>query len=231
MAESEEIIKQYRRILNRCPLFSLLDDNELRYALELFDADPVFFKKGELIHFAGNTLNRFGAVLSGRIHVCSDDIEGNRVIMASVLPGGTFGESLCFLKIKEAPCFIMAADNSYVLMLSTEKLYPAAPGETDIKIQKCFTSMIASRALQMNSRIQVLSKPTIRKKLIFLFTELYHENKANTFTLPFDRNDMASYIGVNRSALSRELSNMKKDGLIDFYKDTVKIIGFKEEDQ
>mgnify|MGYP002736651878 FL=1 len=79
--------------------------------------------------------------------------------------------------------------------------------------------MLTLKTLSMNDRIQILSKPTIRQKLMTLFSQ-YAAREGHMFNLPFDRSDMAVYLGVNRSALSRELSLMKKEGIIDFYKNS-----------
>ena len=225
-----DLITEYRDIITRSPLFASLSDKELIYALSLFSAKAVTYKKGEFLHTAGNKLQRFGLVLYGKIQVCSDDIEGNKMIMANVTAGDTFGESLCFLKINESPCYISATENSCVLTLSPDDLYCASPDKENIEMQKRFTAMIATRTLQMNFRIQVLSKLTIREKLLCFFANLVRENKGNTFSLSLSRNDMAAYIGADRSAMSRELSKMKKEGLIDYYKDTVRILKDKNTD-
>ena len=86
------------------------------------------------------------------------------------------------------------------------------------------TAMLAKRALAMNDRIQILSKLRLREKLMTYFTELSREQKSKVLTLPFNREDMAAYIGTNRSALSRELSRMKQDGIIDYEGRTVRIL-------
>jgi CRP-like cAMP-binding protein len=86
-----------------------------------------------------------------------------------------------------------------------------------------FTAMLAARTLTMNDRIQILSNITIRGKLVTLFSQLAARAGAQEFAVPFDRGDMAAYLGVNRSALSRELSKMRDEGIIDFHKNEFKI--------
>lgn len=87
--------------------------------------------------------------------------------------------------------------------------------------------MLSQKTLSMNDRIQVLSKPTLREKLMTLLTQ-YSTREGKNFNLPFDRNTMAAYLGVNRSALSRELSKMREEGRIDFYKNSFSILPSKK---
>ena len=90
-----------------------------------------------------------------------------------------------------------------------------------------FIMMLSQKTLSMNDRIQVLSKPTLREKLMTLLTQ-YSTREGKNFNLPFDRNTMAAYLGVNRSALSRELGKMREEGRIDFYKNSFSILPAKK---
>ena len=90
-------------------------------------------------------------------------------------------------------------------------------------MQKRFCAMLAARTLSMNDRIQVLSRTTIRERVLTLLSQ-YNTGSGSGITLPFDRESLALYIGVNRSALSRELSAMKRDGIIDFYKNSFRLL-------
>ncbi len=217
------ILSVYGGVLRQNTLFKGFDDEKLLSALKFFDAVRAEYKKGEYLHNAGHPLPRFGFVLQGLVQACSDDINGNRMIMANVTPGGTFGEALCFLHIPEAPVHIYAPENTVMLWLSPARVAAATDLPFELELKNRFTAMLAERTLAMNSRIQILSKLTLREKLIALFSEFSHKAGSN-FTVPFDRNDMAVYLGTNRSALSRELSRMKKEGIIDYYKNSFRIL-------
>jgi len=84
--------------------------------------------------------------------------------------------------------------------------------------------MLAERTLRMNDRVQILSRPLLRDKLTTFFAQCEHRYGSKTFRVPFDRAGMALYLGVNRSALSRELSDMQAEGLIDFYRNSFRIL-------
>ena len=202
-------------------LFSGMDDKELDASLSLLDARTVGYKRGDFLHRAYEPMDSFGIVLEGTVMVCMDDIEGNRMIMANVTKGATFGESLCFLKIKDSPVYITAATDCSILWLSAEKL---SDGQAPAGLMRRFTAMLAARTLSMNSRIQVLSKVTLRDKLMTYFTQMCQAGGTREFNLTMNREDMALYMGTNRTALSRELSKMKAEGLIDFHKNSFKIL-------
>ena len=144
--------------------------------------------------------------------------------MANVTPGNTFAESLCFLGTDESPVTAKAAENTEILWLSAQALF-AADARDDFarEMQKRFCAMLAARTLSMNDRIQVLSRTTIRERVLTLLSQ-YNTGSGSGITLPFDRESLALYIGVNRSALSRELSAMKRDGIIDFYKNSFRLL-------
>ena len=207
-------------------LFSGMHDAQLEETLSLLKASTREYARGELLHHAGTSMKHFGMVLTGVVQACIDDIEGNRMIMTEVLPGSTFGESLCFLKIPDSPVYIYASEDVRVLWLSAEALYEGSdPFYRDL--QRRFTSILAMRNLAMNNRIQVLGKLRLRDRLIMYFSELSAAQGSNTFRLPLNRDDTATYIGANRSALSRELSAMKRDGLIDYDRNTIRILSSK----
>lgn len=205
-------------------LFRDMNGAELQKALEVFEAEAVEYKKGDMLHRGYSEMKSFGLVLYGTVQICVDDIEGNRMIMAEAQTGATFGESLCFLGIKDSPVYIYATENSEVLWLSVKNLYADGSDEFLLGLQRRFTSMLAARTLKMNDRIQVLSKLKIRDKLMTYFSQLSQSCGSKIFQIPVNRDDLAAYIGTNRSALSRELSNMKNDGVIDYYKNTVKLL-------
>ena len=177
-----------------------------------------------MVHATGTPMERFGLVLTGMVQVCVDDIEGNRMIMAEVLPGVSFGESLCFLRKKDSPVYAFAAEDSRILWLSADALLAEPENGACSDLQRRFTAALAAKNLSMNNRIQVLSKLSLREKLTAWFTELAAAQGSDTVRLPMNREDTAAWIGANRSALSRELARMKKEGLIDYHRETVKIL-------
>lgn len=212
------LLTDYQKIICRNPLFSGMTDGELKESVALMGGNIREYEKGELLHQPWSGFSGFGLVLSGVVQACCDDYDGNRMIMAEVLPGVTFGESLYFLQVTDSPVYIYASEDAAVLWLFLDHLYRGSTEPRVQEMEKRFTALIASRAIGMNNRIQVLSKITIRDKLLVYFSQMSESAGCTTFTVPLNREDMATYIGTNRTALSRELSKMKQEGIIEYRK-------------
>lgn len=207
----------------KCPLFEGLDEEKRLEAAQLLDAHISEYRKGDFLRRESDLPKWFGLVLSGTVQALSDDIDGNVMIMANVTSGETFGESLCFLGIADSPVYIRAFTDCRVMWMSIGRLGQCGD-PLSVRLLHSFASMLASRALSMNDRIQILSKSTIREKLMTFLTQCSHKAGGKTFSIPFDRASLAAYLGTNRSALSRELSAMQKDGIIEFYRDSFRIL-------
>lgn len=203
--------------LNLCPLFSDLSASELEEAFIFFSAEEKNYPRGEILKDALSPLSAFGLVLDGTVAVTMTDIDGKEMLLAFVTAGQTFGESLCMLR-ENSPILISARSNTSILWLHCDNLHkPAAsPLEHDLHLR--FSGMLARRTLRMNDRIQILSRSSIEEKLKAFFTECTRDASSASFTVPFDRAGMAAYLGVDRSALSRELSRLQRSGQITFRK-------------
>ena len=160
----------YKNIIPSNMLFKDLNENEIEKALNLFSSVKRKYSKGENIASAGTRLEKFGLVLSGTVQVSFIDIDGNSVIMASVTKGDTFGESLCWLNISEIPVTVTAFTDVEVLLLSPQSL-SSSTDALALELKNRFVSMLATKALAMNDRIQILSKPTVRQKIITFLSQ------------------------------------------------------------
>lgn len=223
-----------RKLLAGSALFAGLGRTETDRVLQALGAFEKTCEAGEILHIPGEPLTHFGIVLSGLVQVYRDEPDGTRLLMASNGPGGSFGESMCFLQLAEAPVTITAAEDSRVLWMSLDTVRKGC-GDPEASAEGCDCSFMhdltmrvmacfARRALEMNDRIQVLSQRTLRKKIMTLLAQYDRHSKGSAFALPLGREDMAVFLGCDRSALSRELASMKKDGLIDYYKNSFRVI-------
>ena len=140
-------------VLSKNPLFSEMAEKEIETALGVFSANSSFYEKGTIIASSG-CLQRFGLVIFGTVQVSFTDIDGNEVLMASVGSGDTFGESMCWLRTNEIPVTITALCDSQILWLSPEALRSKEDCEFVRELRNRFVSMLASKTLSMNDRIQ-----------------------------------------------------------------------------
>ena len=213
-----------KKLILKAPLFEGLGIPELDGMLLYLKAEEKTYKEGELLQLPGRPMDHFGYVLSGVVQVYRDEPDGTRLIMASNGPGDSFGESLCFLRVKEVPVSIVAAEDCRILWLKMDNVISPEAGRCNHEVVTRVMSAFAQRALSMNDRIQVLSQRNMRRKIMTLLQQYARKNGSNTFILPLSREDMAVFLGCDRSALSRELARMKEEGLIDYYRNSFKVI-------
>ncbi len=199
--------------LEKSALFCGFTEEERAKALAFFDAKEQAYNKGDTVKPIHSPFTRFGLVLEGQVQVYADDISGNQMMMAHVEKGHMFGESLSYLK-REEPVYAMAASPCRILWLHPGKVQ-ALSAQTPLEqtLIRRFIESLAHRALNMNDRIQILSKLTLEEKLKAYFT-LCRQRQGNPFRIPFSRTELATYLGANRSALSRVLSGMEKQGYL-----------------
>lgn len=207
-------------IMRLSPLFRDMSDVGLSRALHYFDAQESKYRRGQYLRHAGEPMRRFGFVLSGSLQIYMDDVNGGHIMMNQVGPGGSFGESLHFMGVEESPIYIMASEDVRMLWLDAELIKKAPRTTETLNLALRFVALLARRTLEMNDRIQILTRPTIRDKLVIYFAQCSARYNSRTFTITFNRNELADYLGTDRSALSRELSRMKKDGLIDYHRNS-----------
>ncbi|MBO5755250.1 MAG: Crp/Fnr family transcriptional regulator [Clostridia bacterium] len=220
-------MRELRKKNKMHPLFSALDEAALDEALTLLRGVEQSYKKGECLRRAGDSFFSFGLVLSGRVEVYMEDFDGGRMMMASVGEGDSFGESLAYLHTEESPVFVFAAEDARVVWLDASFFKQTVSCHTaslPLLLRERFVSLLATRALMQNDRIQILSKAGLRARLVTFFSQCEHRYKSKTFRVPFDRASLAVYLGVNRTALSRELSRMREEGILDFYKDSFRLL-------
>ncbi len=214
-------------LLKKSLLFGEMTDGEIDKALELFNAELRRYPKGSSVKQIDEKMTSFGMVISGIVHIFTYDHNGNEMMMASVEKLNSFGETLCFLGLP-TNVYISAAENAEILWLSGSVLHAKEPDRYSPILAERFTRLLAHKILEMNSRIQVLSQVSLRGKLTTFLLQCAASYRSNVFSLPFGREKMAVYLGTNRSALSRELSSMSREGIISFSRNTFTICDMKK---
>ncbi len=201
-------------VLRLSPLFEGMTDAQITRALSDYMAIRRRYERSDTLLRLGSPVPRFAIVLSGSVQVMSDDVSGHHMIMATVQPGQTFAESLCFRQAEESPVYAQALSPTEVYWLSADAIRQSPAAR--------FVSMLTQKTLSMNDRVQVLSKLTLREKLMSLLA-IYARQHGSEFDLPFDRESLASYLGANRSALSREMSRMQREGIMTYSKNHIRL--------
>lgn len=206
--------------LSKTELFNGLKENEINHILSCVNAKEKSFSKGETILHAGNFTNEIGLVIDGSVNIVVNLYWGSTRIFGHISKGDIFAENYAAIQGKALMCDVISVENSKILFIDFKKLLSACLNGCTFheKIIKNLFSISAKKSLNLSSRMMHTAPNTIREKLILYLSEQSIKNGNPHFLIPFNREELANYLGVDRSALSNELGKMKKENLIEFYK-------------
>lgn len=179
------------------------------------------YGRGEVILSAGTYTRAVGAVLSGAVMIESNGVTGDRAILGRVAPGHIFAESYALTGAALMVDAVCAEEAEVVFLDVTQKAGATAGwGETEADriIAGRLLTLAARKNLSLSERIFCTSPRHIRERVSVYLSGQAARAGARRFRIPFDRQQMADYLGVERTALSKELSRMRADGLIDYHK-------------
>lgn len=213
-------MKDKIEFLKKLPLFFNMNDEEILKVLSFFNAYEKNFSKSNFVFEIGKPIDKIGIILSGEINIIKEDYWGNRNILNKFVKGNIFGEVFAISKSLPLNIAVETSCETIILFLDFSN-FSLNSTFIDIEINK-FLSNIFSISLKKNilltEKIEHITKKSIREKILSYLSTIALKKKSNTFDIPFDRQELADYLSVERSALSRELSSMKKDGIIDYKK-------------
>lgn len=201
-------------------LFRGVEQTSIPALLRCLNARQKTYKKGAIIYRAGDEAPWIGMVLQGRAHVESVDIWGNPGILSHLEPGDLFAETYACLPGEPMLVQVAAAQQTETLFLNGERLLcPCGSGcSYHGRILRNLIEITARKNLDLSRRMLHTSHKTIRGRLLSYFSQQAVTAGKNAFTLPFNRQQLADYLGVDRSALSAALSKMQQEGLIRYKK-------------
>ena len=217
-------MKDFSCLLKSTGLFRDIESAELQSMLACIGARNRNFSKGKYILMAGDKPEFVGIVLSGQLHIIREDYDGNRTIVAALMPGDIFAEALCSADVLESPVTVVSAVDSVVMQLSFQRILNTCPNSCSHhrKLIKNLFYLIANKNIFLQNKMEILSLKSVRAKVL-LFLESFLQKQGSNIKIPFNREEMADYLCVERSALSHELMKMKKDGLIDYWKNQFEV--------
>ena len=206
----------YGPVLARCPLFRGMGAEELPALLDCLGAAPRRVEKGETILAAGDPATHLGVVLAGRVQVSRLTAEGQRIVMGELGPGQLFAESFACARAETLPVTAVAAAGGAVLLLDSRRL--AAPCSAacafHARLISNLLSVLADKNLFLAGKVEHLAGRTIKERLLSYLEELSARTGRDAVTVPFDRQALADYLCVDRSALSRTIGQLTREGVL-----------------
>jgi CRP/FNR family transcriptional regulator, dissimilatory nitrate respiration regulator len=208
------------------PLFQGLTEDELQQMLSSPCVRRASYQKGDIIFHAGQMVGEVGIVLSGTVRIESIDLWGDRSILSNVSKGQVFAETYALC---HEPMMVdaVAAEDCEILLLHADCLQQAQKDQKPWAMQVMNNMLRVSmqKNLTLSTRIFCTSGKTIRSRLLTYLTYQSVKHGSTTFQIPFDRQQLADYLNLDRSALSKELGKMRDEGLVEFYKNSFKLKG------
>lgn len=219
-------MEKYLDVLKSVDLFRGIEEFDLQPLLSCLSAKEAHYEKGQTVFFSGETIERFGIVLLGQVQIVQDDYYGNRSILANIGTGNLFGESFACAEIKTLPVSVVATTESELLFIDCQRLaVPCAKacGFHGRLIQNML-NIVSMKNIMLTQKNEFTSKRTTREKLLAYLSVEAKKVGSNCFCIPFNRQELADYLSVERSAMSAELSKLRDDGFLRFHKNQFELL-------
>ena len=212
--------------LTNTQLFRGIDSSDISPLLSCLVAIERKFKKGDIILTEGEPTDQMGVVLSGMALIEHCDVWGNRILLGNAAPGAVFAESYACIPGEPLQISVVASEDTSVLFLNVGKVLTTCTNSCEFhtKLVRNLLTVCAGKSLDLSRRILHSTSKSIRGRLMSYFSECIKKTGSYSFEIPYNREQLASYLGVDRSAMSNELSKMKKEGLIQYHKNHFTII-------
>ncbi len=213
-------MQEYLAIVAACPLFDGIGHDELRALLSCLTATQRQYEKGSYIFAAGDAVTTVGVVLAGGVNILKEDFWGNRSILAHIEPGGLFGEAFSCAQVDKLPVSAAATEKAFILLIDYRKIVSTCPSACTYHtgLIRNMVRILAQKNVALTEKIDCVSRRTTREKLLSYLSAEALRARSNAFAIPFNRQELADYLAVDRSAMSAELGRMRDEGIVRFEK-------------
>ena len=219
-------MKKYFEILRKCTLFNHIDDADLTALLKCLGAKVLEFDKKYTIFAEGTSANYIGILLSGSAQIVQLDYFGNRSLLTNIEPSEVFCEAFACAEVPSIPVSVIANDPCEVMLLDCRRIMYSCSNSCGFHRQIIFNLMknLAVKNIQFHQRLEITSKRTTREKLMEYLLAQAKKNNSRSFDIPFDRQELADYLEVDRSGLSAEISKLRKEGILNSRKNHFELL-------
>lgn len=213
-------MKNFLPVLRNSPFFIGLDDDEILSILHCVNASVISKDKDSYIFRAGDSTEVMGLVVSGSALIIQEDLWGHRNILSKCHVGDFFGEPYAAKPGSILNISVVAEEDAQVMMLNIKRLLNTCPTACDHhqKLIRNLVSVLANKILAFNDKITHVSKRTTREKLLSYLSSESIRQASLSFDIPFDRQQLADFLCVERAAMSVEISKLSKEGLLKTHK-------------
>lgn len=213
-------MQKYLDILKKSALFSDIDTKDLINMFKCLLMNIKTYEKNTYVFKASEPFVEVGIILKGRVNIIKEDYWGNRTILTTLSSGDLFGESFVCTNINNNYFSIITTEKTEIMVfeLSKNNYTLSICMYFSFKNHSKYAFTYSSKNIQLTTKIEHLSKKTTREKILSYLSSEALKNHNNSFTIPFNRQELADFLCVERTAMSAELSRMQKDKLIIYHK-------------
>ena len=208
------------QFLAKTPLFDGIAKNETESLLHCLSYKIKKFNKSSFILRQGESCGDAALVLSGSVHIITEDFWGNRTILSDISPGSVFAETFAFEGTKPLTVSALAVSDAEILFFSINKILTVCSSACTFhtRIIRNFVQVLALKNIMLNRKLLYLSFRSTREKLLSYLSDQAKTAKSEKFLIPFTRQELADFLCVDRSAMSSEISKLQKEGILKTYK-------------
>ena len=210
-------MKEFNDVLKQCPLFDGISLEDLSAMLGCIGGHRLTAQKGQTIMREEEPAVYVGMVLTGAVRLERMDYYGNRSIVAHIGPAGLFGETYACAGITSLPISVVADEDSTVLLMDCRRITTTCSHACGFHNRIIFNMLrlVATSNLIFDQKIQITSKRSTREKLMAYLLNQAKLQGSSSFTIPYDRQELADYLEVDRSGLSSEISKLRREGILE----------------
>lgn len=211
-------MKKYLKILKKSQLFSGVAEDEIETMLDCLSAELRTYQKGSYVLHQGEYLHHITVLVAGSLLIQKDDFWGNRSIVNKINVGEMFGEAYVAPGSEALLNDVIATEDSAIIFFDVHKILTTCSSACRFHamvIQNLFYA-ISVKNRSLVQKLGHMSKRTTREKLLSYLSEQAKKQGTSSFEVPFNRQQLADFLSVDRSAMSNELCKLRDEGLLSF---------------
>lgn len=224
----KELKNKYWNNIISSPLFTSIPHEHIEDMIVSLNGTINEYKKNETIIYIGDEFRQCGILLDGSLEVSYDTNQFEKHNVNHFKPGQIFGESLALKGVSHSPVQVSALTNSVVLFIDLRNLMLS----TDRCNKNCLYNhqlilnlmeRMAEQNIFSNLKLRILGQKSLRDRIMIYLTHM-HADTPSGAEIPFSQTSLAEFLGVNRSALARELGRMQDEEILTINKKTYRIL-------
>ena len=219
-------MKNYLNVIQKSPLFSGISASELEPMLKCLSAVTKDYEKNAFVLRFGEDISSVGLVLSGSVHIIKEDYWGNRNIVTKASDGQLFAETYACVQGEALGINVVAAEPTTVLFLKVRCIMTTCSSgcEFHSRLMRNLLTVVAHNNLMLNNKLSHMAQRSTREKLLSYLSSESLKHGSSAFEISFNRQQLADYLSVDRSAMSNELCKLRDEGILKFNKNCFELM-------